>query len=75
MLVDLLVYFPCCIVCHCHDACVVHGFMVFAIFAEKISFFGELCWGKAVVAYTKPQKREERRKRKAKRRERSDQVY
>ena len=35
----------------------------------------ELCWGKTTVAYTKPPTEEERRKRAAKRRGRSDQVY
>ena len=37
-------------------------------------FCSELRWGKAIVAYTKPQHRK-RRKRKAKRRERSDPAY
>ena len=44
---------------------------------DYFSFFSDLCWGRAMVAYAMPQHstKEERRKRKAKRRERSDQVY
>ena len=42
---------------------------------NNLTFFSELCGGKAVVAYTKPQQRKKERKRKANRRERSDQVY
>ena len=38
------------------------------------SFFSELCWGKAVVAYTNPQHRKKKESERL-RGERSDQVY
>ena len=38
-------------------------------------FFRELRWGKAMVAFYKASTKEERRKRKAKSRDRSDKVY